>query len=190
MTKESDYDIAWSRRPAEGIVEPLWRIIRPPTKGIRRVGILSHDITGCYTHYYAGRTVPCRREACPACATRLLPTWHGYLAVIESGSGHRLILELTARAIKPIDDCFRDRRTLAGTIIEVGRTSAKANGQQWTKVIPGTAEFGARAKAPNVIDVLTTMWRIKPHELFAPLVLAEPTNVEDVKTSSNHAKSG
>ena len=118
--------------------------------------ILSHDITGCYTHFWHGRTTPHKRTACEPCDQGKQPEWHGYLACVQPNTRIRWILEITKGCAKVLDEHFRAHRTLKGTIIQAGRTSAKPNGRQYIKIISTLPAETEMQKSPRPATDLGT----------------------------------
>lgn len=160
------FGIEWNRRPTKEEMEHVWRVMRPPQKGTMRLLVLSGDLTGTYTHFWHGRTTPCKREHCEACQASRMPEWHGYLACLQADTKIRWILEVTKGCAKNLDDWFRERRTLRGTLIEVGRTSAKPNGRQFVRCLSQFSEREEMLKAPDLHPILARMWQQREQPLF------------------------
>ena len=176
------YGIEWARRPTNEEMEHQWRITRPPAKSPMRLLILSHDITGCYTHFVHGRTRPHTSSNCEGCQNNRLPEWHGYLACLQSTNGLKWILEVTKGCAKALDEEFRTHRTLRGAIIEAGRTSSKVNGRQYVRVLSHAEQMDTLQKAPNLQPFLARMWQQRDQPLFNhegvndPIKIAEATS--------------
>lgn len=187
MRDDHAYGIDWQRRPTEKEMEARWRITRPPQKSPLRLLILSHDLTGCYTHFWHGRTMPCTGHECEACSASKLPEWHGYLACLQSGTRIRWILEITKGCAAVLDKQFRDARTLRGTVIECGRTSNKSNGRQYVRVTDKVDTMDDVEKAPNLQPILARMWQLREQPLFNHDALPDPLRIAST-TDADAAK--
>jgi hypothetical protein len=160
MPKDRTGQANWQRRPEDdevGIRYPLWRVSANRT---HRVIVLSHDLIGCHTHYFGGRTSPCEIEDCSACLANCARRWHAWLFTKLLDSPAIGILELTAKATGPVDQYFRAHRTLIGAQMTLCRSPKKPNG----KVICALQDIGldqsSLPKVPDVRDILTQMWEL------------------------------
>jgi hypothetical protein len=150
----------WTRRPPKDQAQRMWRIARCPTKGSLRVVILSHDLIGRQTHYYAGRTRPCTGPVCQACAKNQAPRWHGYIAAVDLANNNRLVVEVTAGVAERIGNEFEIYRTLRGLRMEMTRTSPRANGRIMSRFQSPATGTGVLPDAPDLRPILERLWEM------------------------------
>lgn len=150
-----------ARRPSkdEGrIVYPLKRCGVKPLGGMI---ILSHDIIGCYTHYWCRRTIPCRTEECPACEKGYTARWHGWIFVMDGETQHKGIFEFTAGASAPLDRYFRQHRRLRGAALRAYRSPPKPNGRLLLEISESKFDMDVLPKAVAVLPILMRMWHAR-----------------------------
>lgn len=170
MAKDRTKQDPWSRRPEEMQYEDRVSLIRCPSRGSLKVTVLSHDIEGRGTHYWGGRTMPCRGWGCEACTDGREPRWLGWLAVLVRGTDQVSLLEMTKTNAALLDEQFRQHRTLRGLQIEMLRPSGKPNGRVIFKLHDYNPQPSELQKAPNVRTCLYKIWQLKPEDdhYFAP----------------------
>ena len=154
--EQDDYRVA--RRPKADEGRIIYPLLRCPAKGLRGAVILSHDITGCYTHYWCQRTIPCKKKDCPACDLGYSPRWHGWLFVQNEATGSKLIFEFTAGPAKVIDKYFCEHRTLRGGILAAYMVPVRANGRLVVEITKGKVISDSLPKAIKLLPILMRMW--------------------------------
>lgn len=152
----------WSNRPTQADSEKLWSVRRAPPRGELRALILSHDVTGRQTHFWHGRTQPCRGEACEACQAGQRARWQGWVAAIESGTAERILVEITALATKPLIEWFATHRTLRGAVLTLKRANSKPNARIVAQLSESAYPTDQLQRAPQIEPMLMRMWQLKP----------------------------
>lgn len=134
MSQPQETDYRWTHRPTADDMPQQHKLRRVGPKGLPPAIILSGDVLGIYTHFFRGRTQPCRQIDCEGCAADQQARWHGYLWIYGPRTKTVEILEITAAAITPLDDWFRKHRTLKSAEIRCQRIPAKANGRLYIQI--------------------------------------------------------
>ena len=150
-----------ARRPSKDAGRIIYPLMRCGAKPFQGAVILSHDILGCYTHYWCRRTIPCRKDNCPACDQGYSPRWHGWVFVQSQKTANKAIFEFTAGASANVDKYFREHRTLRGGIINAWREPARINGRLVIQVIKGTRDPDSLPKAIKLLPILMRMWNTR-----------------------------
>lgn len=166
----------WNRRPPDNEPRGGWSLRRCPTKGFLAVVIVSHDLMGRYTHYFAGRTRPCQGNDCEACNKNMRPRWHGYLCAIDLQTNEKIIVEVTSSIASQLGEWFDSHRTLKGSRMKLERRSPKPNGKITCKLAepaPGTGELPT---APDIRPIMNKIWevyeaRVQPAHKLVPVPL-------------------
>lgn len=164
-------------RPPEGITEAQWVIRRVGADKSSKGIILSHNLVGCYTHFWRGCTIPCpSKGACEPCGNGSPRRWHSWFAAYQPTSGFRAIMEITPRVIEAFDAAFRKNRTLRGLAFDLHRSPAKPNGKLYAVLSESNVPKDSLPKAPDVAKHLMRMWGfavdMSPIQIF-------PHNEED-----------
>lgn len=146
-------------RPPEGIMEPQWAIRRVPADKKMTVVILSHNLVGCYTHFFRGCTVSCPSHGhCEACENGTPRRWHSWFGGWNPKNDFRAIVEITPRVIEAFDSAFRKERTLRGKEVTLHRAPAKPNGKLYASIVDAGVSKDVLPKAPDVAKHLMRMW--------------------------------
>lgn len=169
---KDDYRI--SRRPSKEDGRIIYPLMRCGPKGFRNAVILSHDILGCYTHYWCRRTIPCRKEGCPACEKGYSPRWHGWVFVQSKLTANKVIFEFTAGGSGGLDKYFREHRTLRAAQINAWREPAKPNGRLIIEAFDSGIESELLPKGIKLLPILMRMWNAR----FEPASADTPTNAD------------
>lgn len=131
----------------------------PP--GATLTGVITcHDVCGCPTHFYGGRTVPCEQGECEPCLAGIAWLWHGYVSVYQSQLKHHFLFEMTARCVEPLTEYRKANTTLRGCSIIAQRPSGKPNGRVHlrTKTIDLAGHY--LPPAPDLTKVLSLIWSL------------------------------
>lgn len=148
------------RRRAPADAAPLdYQLVRVPPAG--RIGgiCLSSDLLCRDIHHYGGRSMPCVGAGCPACRDASRLEWKGWIAIYSHTTRTTKILELTKRAMLPLEEWYKEHRTLRGALVITARCGSKANGPLFSTVSPGPIERDLLPRAPDLIALLGRMWR-------------------------------
>lgn len=177
-TNERD-DFRMARRPSKEEGRMVYPLLRCSAKPFRGAVILSHDITGCYTHYWSRRTIPCRTEDCPACEAGYSARWHGWVFIMSKQTASKAIFEFTAGASAAMDKYFREHRTLRGGQINAWREPAKPNGRLVLDLFESGIDADMLPKAIKLLPILMRMWhaRFEPKEASGEM-MADNTAAE------------
>lgn len=136
--------IAWDYDDDVPALRNLWQLIRCPRKGRLNAMVISTYCEAVWTHYYGGRTQPCRGEDCQMCREQGTRRRHIYVGIWHPESNDRNLLEITDRAGKIFLDRRKDKASSRGHRISIERTGPKANS-------PVLLTFGENIGAKYVI---------------------------------------
>jgi len=137
---------------------PAFQIRRtPPTKPLEGC-ITSHELLGCYTHYYRGRTIPCEGSDCPAHADGVPFRWHSWATVFDPRTGDHFLFEVTAKAGDPLILYRKTYNTLRGCHFLAKRIGDKPNGQVIIRTQPADLTKVTLPDPPNVLAILAIIW--------------------------------
>jgi len=143
-------------------------ITRCPPKGIGPLIILSSDVIGCHLHYWRGRSTPCQGENCEACADGQIPRWRGYLIVMNPKGDEKIMMEITAAAVPPIDVYFSEHGTLRNALLYLKRVGMKPNGKLLSKIETSARTLASLPAEPNLSNLLLRMWGMNTAEKNSP----------------------
>lgn len=150
----------WSTQPSEHAWGADLHLIRVPPGRPSHVVCLSTDLLGCNTHYFRGRTTPCRGDSCPACADGLSWRWRCYLAVVDLSTHQRAILELTASATQPVIAYRQANGTLRGCHIIAQRQDTRRNSRLFVRCLPADLQKIQLPPDPPLAKILCHIWGI------------------------------
>ncbi len=99
--------------------------------------VLSHMLTGVWTHWTGTRTTPCyfHEPTCPGCATQSPRRWKGYLHCWNPSTNSNGIIELTPAAATELLNALPPKSSLRGLQIRLERTKGANNGRLSCSVI-------------------------------------------------------
>lgn len=150
--------VKWMTGPGETNAGENLRIVRAPSTGRLKVMILSHQVTGTYTHYQNGRTQPCMGQSCKGCESALPTRWHGWLIVLNESTDEKQILEVTEGPGETLAAFFSEHRTLRGLRIMMSRPSGKVNGRVHLLRGDQITNHAELQKCPELQRVLLKIW--------------------------------
>ena len=145
--------------PADSLGHNL-RLVRTPIHGLLKLAATSHDLLGCPTHWWKGRTMPCQKAGCPACDSGAPWRWHAWLAGLLAGSKEHVIFEMTAQATDPLIAFRKANASLRGCILTAQRSKPKTNGRVLLTCAPGDLSKIHLPAPPNLIAALCQIWNI------------------------------
>jgi len=150
-------------------------LARTPANG-KLIGIITtHDLIGCATHWYGGRTIPCEGETCKACLEGVPWRWHSYIAAMLKGTRHHVLLEFTAQASEKLIEYRDAHKTLRGCGITAKRLRNRANGRVMLTCTQTDLESIHLPPEPNVTKALSLIWGLpQPEVNIADRVRQQP----------------
>lgn len=161
MSNSNSDSLRWNRRPHVDDLPLRYPLLRVSPAGLRAIITLSGDLLGLYTHYYRGRTIPCRDRECPGCDADHAPRWHGYLWVYSPRTKAIGVLEVTAAAVLPLDKWFRLHRTLRASELTLERVPKKPNGRLFVAVAQSPYNSEDLPTPPPLRRVLLNIFGLK-----------------------------
>jgi hypothetical protein len=117
------------RRPFEDGNDFGWAIKRAPADKALKVVCISSDFFGVRTHYFRGRTTPCRTTNCEACDAKQLSRWNGYLLAIDTSDESPIVFEFTPPGAVVLDKAIKEFGTSRGLLVIASRASGRVNGK-------------------------------------------------------------
>lgn len=162
MERSDRLDFGFSSRAPDADDGLAFQILRVgPGKKFSGV-ILSEQLVCRRTHWWGGRTTPCHEHGCPACAENSEGRWHGWLACYCPKSQVTAIVELTARALKPVQDWADEFGSLRAAELTLSRVGKKLNGRLFASLARGPVAADLLPADPNVQLCLLKMWGLEP----------------------------
>ncbi len=140
-------------------------LMRCPTKGKLIAIVTSDDLTGCKTHFWGGRTVPCEDLECAACPEGVPWRWHSYLSAFLPTKGLHFIFESTARATEPFIQYRQAHGSLRGCLFQATRATSRSNSRVNIQTKPADLSVLQLPEAPQIPLVLATIWNMKLKEV-------------------------
>jgi len=151
-------------RPPLESSRSAFRLLRTPAKGKLYLLITSDNLLGCFTHFYAGRTVPCTGDKCEACQAGASARWHGYVAAIEQKTNEPIVFELTAAAAESLAAYRAKHGTLRGCDILATRVSPRPNARVRLQMRPHDLSRTDLPEPLNLRAALCHIWGIPTTE--------------------------
>lgn len=138
-----------------------WSIRRAPADRPLKLVCLSDAFLGVRTHYYRGRTQPCAKVDCAACAAHMLSRWTGYLAAVDQADNAAVIFEFTPPGAIVLAEARKEFNTLRGLQIVAGRSNARANGKVNLSHRGISSKAHKLAEAPILFEVMSHIWGLR-----------------------------
>jgi len=136
-------------------------LVRTPAKGVLRAIITTHTIVGTYTHWYAGKTQPCRGDNCKACSEGAPSRWLGYLAARIADGPRHAVIEVPRTAAEAIFRAQEEMASLRFRLLELTRLSKRPNGRVAATILPDDMRDRQIPEPPDMMRVLATIWQVK-----------------------------
>jgi len=162
MGKRIRCDFGFSEDMPEDEDGLAFEIRRVPTSGKVKGVILSDGLVCRQTHWWGGRTVPCSDVGCAPCAENTERRWHGWVALYSLERQTTVIIELTAKSIKPLREWRKDFGTLRGAELTLGRVGKKINGRVFASLARGPVAVDLLPSSPDVQLLLLKLWGLEP----------------------------
>lgn len=141
--------------------DPHWEVLRCGAKEQLTGIVLSHNLVGCYLHFYGRRSVPCKHPApCVACDDSSSRRWYGYLAVMDCRKHDRAIVEVTDGCEPMVHAAFCKFRTLRGLKFVQKRRGEKANGGLMMVFNDSRIPQEQIPHEPDLRRMLLRMWEV------------------------------
>lgn len=140
-------------------------IVRTPPGRSLIAAVTSHDLIGCPTHYYQGRTTPCEAPDCAACGDGHPWRWHGWVTAIDPQTSHHFLFEFTRQAADPFIAWFAQYTTLRGCLFQAKRLGTRSNSRVQILTKPADLTKLQLPDPPNLVKVLSILWSIPTSEL-------------------------
>lgn len=122
--------------------------------------ITCHDVVGCPTHFWGGRTVPHEETDCEPCQEGIKWLWHGYVSVYHAKLKHHFLFEMTARCSEPLKEYRKANPSLRGCCIVAQRPSGKPNGRVYLKTKALDLNGVYLPPPPQIEKVLAMIWNL------------------------------
>lgn len=136
------------------------RLVRTPTGGKLHLVVTCDQLTGCWTHFYSGRTCPCTGPDCEACQQGASSRWHGYLSAFDPDAPEHVLFEVTAAAAEAFAAYRVKVGSLRGCEFVARRVAKRANARVHITMRPADLSKLEIPKAPNVQAILCHIWGI------------------------------
>ena len=161
MAKRKKKDDGFTNRPRADQMPLKYLVRRCPPRGFKGAIILSHNVIGRDLHYHGRQSRVCSGDGCEYCSPKQVPRWYGYVFATNTDLAKVDILEFTAGSMRPVDEYFRDHRTLIGAKVDMWRKGDEATGQVYCSLRLSKLNKEAFPKTPNLKKILCRMWGIE-----------------------------
>lgn len=156
----------WQTTPPDTPTGNGLPILRTPAGREIQAAVTCHEVLGCPTHYYQGRTIPCEEPDCPPCKEGNPWRWHGWVTAINHQSGHQFLFEFTAQASEPFTQWFKEYGSLRGCLFRAKRLGHRSNSRVHLTTKPLDMTKHPLPDAPNVRKLLSVIWGIPYTEII------------------------
>lgn len=151
----------WNDDPPADAHHFTFRICRTPPNADFKGIITSSKASGCPTHYYNHRTVPCGgSKGCNACDAGYSWRWHGYAAVMLTSTLEHVLFEFTAPTSDVFKNYHRRYNTLRGCGLVAKRPSGRTNGRVVVTTTPVDLLKWQLPEEPNLRKILCHIWGV------------------------------
>jgi len=152
--------IDWTDQPPTDQPWQSVRLLRCPEAAALSGITLDYPMSGCPTHYAAGRTRPCQGKTCKYCLDGHTARWHGYLPLYNPVTGRQIVLELTLAAASDYRRQISAYPSRAGHKLTVRRASKKPNARVLLSIEPAPPNGHPLPDPINVRQYLEHMWGV------------------------------
>ena len=122
--------------------------------------ITCHDVVGCPTHFWGGRTQPHEDEDCEPCLAGIGWLWHGYVSAFQPQLRLHYLFEMTARCTEPLTEYRTKNPSLRGGSFLAQRPSGKPNGRVYLKLKQLDLATLTLPPPPDLAKVLAMIWNL------------------------------
>lgn len=158
-----------SDRPLGPPTARVLDLVRCPAKGGLRGIITCAKITGTYTHFWGGKTIPCGGSLCQACDEDQSRRWHGYFGIITPDPQRHQIVETTVQACEQIWAWEEINGSILGAKITLARRGEKVNGKICVSLDVSTRGKFRLPKEPDIEKNLRIIWGLDSREIVREL---------------------
>lgn len=135
MEKKKDDQNPWTTSPPDHLLPAEYQIIRTPPKGALQGICISPNVFGKVTHFYRGRTGPCRGPGCDGCLGGIRRAWHGWILFFSPKNQRTVIFEFPAGAGRTIAKARSTYSSLKGVHFKFHRFPERAQGQVYVETL-------------------------------------------------------
>ena len=136
---------------------PIFRT--PAARPIEAI-VTSHDLIGCYTHFWHGSTVPCTLPDCEPHRDGIPYRWHAYMSAMGIQTRLHFIFEVTALAATNFTR-YRDQNgTLRGCHFIAKRWKARPNGRILIQTKPADLAKISIPEAADLKKCMAIIWSL------------------------------
>ena len=122
--------------------------------------VTCHDVVGCPTHFWGGRTVPCEAVECEPCLAGIGWRWHGYVSAWHPTLKLHYLFEMTARCVEPLTEFRKVHPSLRGCQFLAQRPSGKPNGRVYLKTKSIDLTTITIPAPPDLTQLLAMIWNV------------------------------
>lgn len=152
--------LQFSHHPPIEATRYAMRLVRTPAGGKLHLVVTSDQMTGCWTHFYSGRTTPCTGPDCEACDQGASSRWHAYLSAFDPTAPEHVLFEVTAAAAEAFAAYRVKVGTLRGCEFIARRVANRPNARVHITMKPCDLSKVEIPHEPNVQAVLCHIWGI------------------------------
>jgi hypothetical protein len=163
----------WSNQLPDTPTKYAYELKRTPPDSPLTAIVLSADLLGCYTHYWAGHTVPCEycppdpttdqpETPCDACTNGSPARWHAYLACWNPKTHSVFLFECTLQAAKAFETYRADYGTLRGCFFSASRPRRRRNAKIEILTRPADLSKLKLPDAPDLLRAMSVIWQLPP----------------------------
>lgn len=153
-------------------------LLRTPTKGKLHLIVTCPEMLGCWTHFFAGRTMPCTGDGCDACGHQASSRWHAYLCALDPDTNEHVLFECTAPAAETFAVYRAKHGSLRGCEFLAQRITARANARVCIRTKPADLTKIDLPLTINLQAALCHLWGIPMTETDIILQGANLSGIE------------
>jgi len=158
----------FERLPSDEDIVSDFNIFRAlPGREVKLV-VWSDDIFGSRTHWWGGRTIPCKKTGCDACTAFKESRWNGWVLAKRTDNDEKVIFEFTPPAGLTLDQAFNEFGSLRGLQIGTTRVSNRSNAKVHVRIFGVEKNVRTIPKAPDIVPIMARIWGLKMPPLLTP----------------------
>lgn len=158
----------WSNKIPESPHGPALPIRRTPANKPMEAIITSHDLIGCFTHFWKGSTHPCEGENCGACQEGIPYRWHAYTSAVDCFTNLHFIFECTAMSAEYLT-AHRDKfASLRGCHFKAIRWNNRPNGRILIRTKMADLAERQLPDSPDLKRCMAIIWSLPIDEVQTP----------------------
>jgi len=131
----------------------------PPDRPLRAI-VTCDQLNVCFTHFWGGRTRPCEKPDCEACAAMSPSRAHCYLSAMDPATREHFLFECTAAAALPFRDWVATYGTLKGCLFQAIRPKRRRNSKVEILTKPADLSKITLPPAPDIAKAMSVIWQI------------------------------